>query len=58
MLGYSKLNGQYNLCPLFAILFELDAYAFFKGHVPKGEFLDVFEQRTVRLFDASLSKKK
>lgn len=38
--------------------FELDAYAFFRGHVPKGELLEVFEPRTVRLFDAVLSKKK
>jgi hypothetical protein len=38
--------------------FEIDAYAFFRGHVPKGELLEVFEPRTVRLFDAVLSKKK
>lgn len=38
--------------------FELDAYAFFRGHVPKGELLEVFEPRTARLFDAVLSKKK
>jgi hypothetical protein len=38
--------------------FELDAYAFFRGHVPKGELLEVFEPRTARLFEAMLSKKK
>src|SRR5213594_1258530 len=26
--------------------FELDAYAFFRGRVPKGELLEVFEPRT------------
>jgi hypothetical protein len=38
--------------------FELDAYAFFRSHVPKGELLEVFEPRTARLFEAILSKKK
>jgi len=38
--------------------FELNAYAFFRGRVPKGELLEVFEPRTARLFEAMLSKKK
>lgn len=38
--------------------FELDAYAFFRAHVPKGELLEVFEPRTSRLFEVMLSKKK
>jgi hypothetical protein len=38
--------------------FGIDAYAFFRGHVPKGELLEVFEPRTARFFEAILRKKK
>lgn len=38
--------------------FELDAYAFFRGHVPKGELLEIFEPRTARFFESILNKKK
>lgn len=38
--------------------FELDAYAFFRAHVPKGDLLEAFEPRTARLFESILNKKK
>ena len=38
--------------------FEIDAYAFFRGHVPKGELLEAFEPRTARFFEAILNRKK
>jgi hypothetical protein len=38
--------------------FEIDAYTFFRGHVPKGELLEAFEPRTARLFESILNKKK
>ena len=38
--------------------FEIDSYAFFRQHVPKGELLENFEPRTVRLFESMLSKRK
>lgn len=37
--------------------FELEAYIFFRGHVPKGELLEAFEPRTARLFEVLLNKK-
>ena len=38
--------------------FGIDAYAFFRGHLSKGELLEAFEPRTARAFEAALRKKK
>ena len=38
--------------------FGIEAYAFFRAHVGKGELLEAFEPRTVRAFEAELRKKK
>jgi hypothetical protein len=38
--------------------FEIDSYAFFRQHVPKGELLETFEPRTARLFESILNKKR
>lgn len=38
--------------------FGIEAYAFYREHVSKGELIEAFEPRTARLFEAVLRDKK